>query len=106
MSPAEKKLTLPGTKRSSWSPQHISVSYKRGVLAFRNENQRLFPPVSDVRREVLRVGSQDYAIVSWRGGEWEVYRVTMSGPEKGLEIFMGYAPDAIKAICHGKGAQQ
>ncbi len=87
---------MPGRPLPGCHQSYVKIE-TRSVLAWRNERAEKWG-APRIRTETITVGAQDFKLLSWCGGPWEVYRVTMSGPEKGLEIFLGYAPDAIRAI--------
>lgn len=65
---------------------------RRSVLAFRNEKAGWCPKV---RRETMTVGARTFALISWCGGEWEVYRIEA---DRFTETFLGYARDVIGRI--------
>lgn len=79
-------------------PRDVRIAPRRGVLAFRHDRRGPWGETPTLRSESLRVGARVYRLVSYRGGEWEVYRVDADG----LELFLGYAPDAIRWLARGK----
>lgn len=110
---ATEQLTKPGRGPNKYSGKvYVDIHHKRGVKAFLNplscahchwlRHEKPCSSMPTLRSEVLTVRGQDYKLVSYRGGQWEVYRVTMSGPEKGLEMFCGYAPECLADLIKQK----
>lgn len=94
MSRAERSLTLPG-RTVLGGGRFVPIGVVDcGQLAGEPERRDSWI----LRTSSITVGARLYKLVSFKGGPWEIYRVTMTGPERGLETFLGYAHEAIRVI--------
>lgn len=96
MSPAESTLVKRFPRDEKYGRNYIKTAAKPGVLAFRNDKAGWMPKV---RRETMRVGAKTFALVSWCGGEWEVYRIESDGY---TETFLGYMRDIVVKLAKGE----
>lgn len=86
MSLAERALAI---------PEQVTVAFRRGVLAFRHDRRGPWGETPKLRTERMSVGTRRFTLISFQGGEWEIHEIGLDGYS---ETFLGYAPDAIRAL--------
>lgn len=95
MSHAERTLTSHFPASEKYGRNYTRATNKPGVLAFRNAPRDWMPKL---RSEKLTVCGRAYKLVSFQGGEWEVYRIEA---DDFTETFLGYARDMLARLAKG-----
>lgn len=95
MSPAERTLSARFPASEKYGRNYAAATNKPGVLAFRNERAGWMPKL---RTEKMTVGGKAFKLISYCGGEWEVYRIEA---DDYTETFLGYARDIIARLAKG-----
>lgn len=86
-----QSLALPG-KPQLGGRRYVAVQSLGGRILAAHGSE---PTRRSVKRSEVTVGERHFVLVSWHGGDVEVYRVES---DNYTETFVGYARDAIKHI--------